>query len=83
VDLAALDTATAAASAALGGGLRCTALELFLVDRIAATGGMVDPEIWARELGPELPEDQAARLAEAMRSIAAKRTRAWRLAGLG
>ncbi len=77
-----LDTIAAVASARLGGGLRCSALELFLLDRIAAVGGWIDPAAWVAEFNPDMSPDDAAELRGVMIKLAENRRPAWRLSGL-
>jgi len=82
VDVTNLGGGLCAASERLGSGMRCVGLELFLIDRVAAVGGWIDPEPWVAELGPELPADQAEKLHGMMCKIAEERLPAWRVAGL-
>jgi hypothetical protein len=82
VDTAHLGRKFAFASNRLGGGMQCNALELFLLERMAAVGGWIDPAPWVAELGPNLPEDQAARLHGLMLKLFEDRLAAWQLAGL-
>lgn len=82
VDVANLGPGLCAASERLGGAMRCSGLELFLIERVAAVGGWIDPAPWVAELGPELPADQAEKLHEMMCKIAEDRLPAWRVAGL-
>lgn len=82
VQLDQLNKPMAAASTRIGGGLPCRAVELFLIERIGATGGGVDPGIWAAELGPELPPGEQARLRGLFITVLEERLPVWRHAGL-
>jgi hypothetical protein len=82
VDPARVGEPFAVASARLGAGLRCRGLELFLLDRIAAVGGWIDPAPWVAELAPGLDAEDAEKLRGTMIRVAEQRTPAWRLAGL-
>jgi SAM-dependent methyltransferase len=82
VQLDQLNKAVVAASTRIGGGLPCRAVELFLIERIGATGGGVDPGIWAAELGPDLPPDEHARLRGLLITVLEERLPVWRHAGL-
>lgn len=82
VQLDQLNKPMVAASTRIGGGLPCRAVELFLIERIGATGGGVDPGIWAAELGPELPPDEQARLRGLFITVLEERLPVWRYAGL-
>jgi hypothetical protein len=62
--------------------MRCSALELFLLDRIAAVGGMIDPAPWVAELGPHLQPEQARSLRDIMARVMRDRLPAWQTAGL-
>ena len=82
VQLDQLNKTMVAASTRIGGGLPCRAVELFLIERIGATGGGVDPGIWAAELGPELPPEEQARLRGLFITVLEERLPVWRHAGL-
>lgn len=82
VDIAQLDRGLAVGSARLGGGMRCSALELFLLDRIAAVGGIIDPAPWVAELGTNLSPQQSEALRELMIKLIQDRRHAWQTAGL-
>jgi SAM-dependent methyltransferase len=82
VQLDQLGRAAVAASTRLGGGMACRAVELFLIERINATGGGIDPGIWATELGPDLPEEEHARLRSLLITVLEERLPVWRGAGL-
>jgi SAM-dependent methyltransferase len=82
VQLSALDRPVAMASTRLGAGVICQAVELFLVDRIAASGGPVDPGIWAAELGPGLDGDEHDRLRALLGRVIDERAAIWRNLGL-
>ncbi|HEY0421082.1 MAG TPA: class I SAM-dependent methyltransferase [Acetobacteraceae bacterium] len=77
-----LNAPLVAASTRLGGGLPCRGVELFLLERIGATGGGVDPGIWAAELGHDLPPDEVTRLREVLINVLRERLPIWRNAGL-
>jgi SAM-dependent methyltransferase len=70
------------ASGRMGGGLVCRAVELFLVERIAAAGGTLDPGVWAIELAPELPVEELNSLREMLQQVFSERHRIWRAVGL-
>lgn len=48
----------ALAAPRLGAGLPCSTIDLFLVDRVRAAGGAVDPDALLLELGPQVPEEK-------------------------
>jgi hypothetical protein len=82
VDIGQLERSYAVASARLGGGMRCSVLELFLLDRIAAIGGVIDPAPWVMELSTDLNAEQHTALRELMIRIMRDRMPAWQTAGL-
>ena len=63
-------------------GTRSAALELFLLERIAAVGGMIDPAPWVAELSQTFTPEQAKVLRELMMKIMQDRLTAWQTAGL-
>lgn len=80
-----LDTLSApavATSARIGAGMTCRAIELFLIDRIGAAGGLLDPGVWALELGPELPPEGHADLGAMFERVLEERLPIWQAAGL-
>lgn len=82
VDVAQLGKSLGVASNTLGGGLSCSELEMFLLQRMQAVGGWIDPAPWVTELAPDLPPDDANRLRQVMKDLLEERLPAWRLAGL-
>ena len=80
VDTANLGAKLAVASARLGSGLRCPAIEAFVIGCIVQDGKS-GPDQWAAALGPNLPDDQGIRLRAIMATLADERGTAWRLAG--
>jgi SAM-dependent methyltransferase len=70
------------ASARTGSGLVARVGELFLAERIGATGGAVDPAVWAAELGPDLPAEQLEMLRETLAKAMRERQTVWRHAGV-
>lgn len=77
-----LNDTTAMASTRLGAGYPCRAVELFLVDRIAAAGGPIDPAILAAELDPSLAPEDLATLAGVLASVLRDRLAVWQNLGL-
>ncbi len=73
---------TAAASARLGAGMSCLGLELYLLSRIALVGGLLDPSVYAAELGSQIDEGGRERLRDAVARCIASHAGLWRMAGL-
>jgi SAM-dependent methyltransferase len=71
-----------AASARMGGGLICRAVDLFLIERISAAGGALDPGVWAIELAPELPVEDLNTLRERLQGVIHDRHKVWRSVGI-
>ncbi len=70
------------ASLRLGAGYPCRAAELFLVDRITAAGGAIDPAVLAGELDPTLSPEEHARLVEVLGRVLHDRLAVWRRVGV-
>ncbi|MBN8890236.1 MAG: class I SAM-dependent methyltransferase [Rhodospirillales bacterium] len=81
VRLDGLNRTTVAASARMGGGLVCRAVELFLLERIAEAGGGLDPGGWALELAPDLPVEDLNVLRGQLQKVVEDRLPIWRSVG--
>ncbi len=82
VRLDSLNRAAVAASGRVGGGMVCRAVELFLIERISAAGGALDPGVWAIELAPQLPVEDLNRLRDELQQVIQDRHHVWRAVGL-
>lgn len=82
VRLDGLNQPAVATSGRMGGGLVCRAVELFLIERISAAGGALDPGVWAMELAPDLPVENLNTLREQLQQVIQDRHQVWRAAGL-
>lgn len=82
VRLDSLSAAAVGASARIGAGITCRSIELFLIDRIGAAGGVVDPGVWALELGPGLAAEGLAALSATFEKVLEDRLAIWQAAGL-
>ena len=82
VRLDGLNNPSAMASLRLGAGYPCRAVELFLVDRIGAAGGAIDPALLAAELDPSLSAQDSATLAGVFANVLRDRLDVWRAMGL-
>jgi hypothetical protein len=80
LDIGKLGAKLPVASARLGSAMRCPAMEAFVLSCLAAHPDS-GPEQWAATMGPDLPDDQAARLRTIMAELPEGRRPAWRLAG--
>lgn len=77
-----LNQSAVAASARIGGGMVCRAVELFLIERIAASGGVLDPGVWALELAPGLTPESLGQLRADLQRVLEDRQPIWRAMGL-
>lgn len=82
VHLGALTRPSVLASLCLGAGYPCRAVEAFLVDRIGAAGGAIDPAVMATELAPSLPAEEHARLVALLTDVLGERLAVWQRLGL-
>jgi len=73
-----LDRGMAFASAELGNGVPCQALDLLVYGRLRACQGEPEPRRWAAELTDGRDGDQASRLAEILGKIVSQRLPVWR-----
>jgi hypothetical protein len=64
-----------------GGGFPCRGVELFLVDRINATGGAVDPGVWAAEVAPGRTAEELGELRTGLIKVMEDRLAIWRQIG--
>jgi hypothetical protein len=71
-----------AASTRMGGGLVCRAVDLFLIERISAAGGALDPGVWAIELAPEFAVEDLNTLREQLQKVIQDRHQVWRSVGV-
>lgn len=67
-------------SSRLGSAIRCPGMEAFMIGRLVADPG-IGPEQWVRVRGPEIPDEQAAKLRDFMAKTPDGAATAWRLAG--
>lgn len=82
VRLDGLNDPAVAASGRIGGGFVCRAVELFLIERITAAGGALDPGVWAMELAPDLPVDELNELRTLLQKVLAERQHVWQAVGV-
>jgi len=73
-----LDRGMAFASAELGNGVPCQALDLLVYGRLRACRGEPEPMRWAAELTDDRDSDQASGLAEILGKIVSQRLPVWR-----
>ncbi len=69
------------ASARTGAGFPSRLAELFLVERLNAAGGAIDPGVWAAELNPGMAEEEHKLLTGALGEALRERFALWRHAG--
>lgn len=81
VDPERLEQTATMAGARSGGGIVARVGELFLLERLMATGGAVDPGVWAAEIGGNLPPEAFAQLRETFARALQERLPVWRHAG--
>lgn len=74
----ALDRGMAFASAGLGNGVPCHALDLFVYGRLRACRGEPNPRDWAAELTDDRNSDEFNRLAEILGKIVTEQLPIWR-----
>eukprot|EP01037_Dinobryon_pediforme_P015255 gene15255-15403_t len=80
VDVEKLGWNTALVSNRLGGGVRCPAIEAFVIGQLAEAPGS-GPDDWATAMDPSLPAEDHAKLREMMTRIDSERRPVWELAG--
>lgn len=64
-----------------GAGFPCRVVDLFLIERIAAAGGVVDPLLLAQQLSPGLPPDEMETLSQGLVSVMEERLAVWQAVG--
>ena len=72
----------ALAAPALGTGLPCQVLELYVATRLQAPGAQPDIPAWTQELARRQPENEQAALGDALARLATERVPHWRSLGV-
>lgn len=80
--VATLNEPSAMTSLRLGAGLPCRSVEMFLVERIGAAGGMIDPRALAMDMEPTLSEEDQGKLADVFTRVLKDRLAVWQAIGV-